>query len=448
MAAVYTQIAAKQDRMTCKGLDNAIDGFLRSAGTFKYICENFTNAPSMDLNSEMLEMLGQLMSVSRTRGFFSPDADVAHRFSSFQAQAKECLLEKLELESDEKKSVDARLELAQEAGHVAECYKNVKKFVSPVKDYVPYSWMSLVSVKAEYYTALSHRHLGMALIKADLKDLSDPTLDTLKHMHREPDSKIQLDIRVPKDDEERFLLGRAHLRESLLRFEESQRLHRMCRELKNKPGLEAALKKMYSSTFEAYTDTENENDFRDLLEPPQILRKKIFSTLRLSNAMKRRENFLVSALTKFQLTITPPDFAEYRVEDMFKKLGPCAIFSAKHHWTAPRLIQLQRTDRKEGFGFTVRGSCPVIVAGVDPNSLADVIQIFKRKKLCSFSFSACFFHFFQFGGMKEGDYIVAIGDSDVKWCTHEAAVELIKAAGDALTLKLVTPMDKNYSKVP
>ena len=49
--------------------------------------------------------------------------------------------------------------------------------------------------------------------------------------------------------------------------------------------------------------------------------------------------------------------------------------------------------------------------------------------------------------MKEGDYIVAIGDSDVKWCSHEAAVELIKAAGDALTLKLVTPMDKNYSKV-
>lgn len=50
----------------------------------------------------------------------------------------------------------------------------------------------------------------------------------------------------------------------------------MCRELKNKPGLEAALKKSYSSAFEAYTDTENENDFRDLLEPPQILREVLF----------------------------------------------------------------------------------------------------------------------------------------------------------------------------
>lgn len=49
--------------------------------------------------------------------------------------------------------------------------------------------------------------------------------------------------------------------------------------------------------------------------------------------------------------------------------------------------------------------------------------------------------------MKEGDYIVAIGEHDVKWCPHEAVVELIKSAGDALTLKLVTPMDKNYSKV-
>ena len=57
---------------------------------------------------------------------------------------------------------------------------------------------------------------------------------------------------------------------------------------------------------------------------------------------------------------------------MFKKLGPCAVFSAKHHWSAPRLVQLQRTSKKKKFGFTVRGSCPVIVSGVDPHSLADV----------------------------------------------------------------------------
>lgn len=64
IAAVYTQIGAKQDRSTTKGLDAAIDSFLRAAGTFWYIHENFMNAPSMDLGPEMLEMFVQLMLVS------------------------------------------------------------------------------------------------------------------------------------------------------------------------------------------------------------------------------------------------------------------------------------------------------------------------------------------------------------------------------------------------
>jgi len=49
--------------MTARGLDQAVDAFLRAAGTFRYIHENFTNAPSMDLGPDMLEMLVQLMLV-------------------------------------------------------------------------------------------------------------------------------------------------------------------------------------------------------------------------------------------------------------------------------------------------------------------------------------------------------------------------------------------------
>lgn len=62
--ALYTQVAAKQDRRTSRGLDQAVDSFLRAAGTFRYIHENFTNAPSMDLGPDMLDMLVQLMLVS------------------------------------------------------------------------------------------------------------------------------------------------------------------------------------------------------------------------------------------------------------------------------------------------------------------------------------------------------------------------------------------------
>ncbi|XP_044742961.1 rhophilin-2 isoform X2 [Chrysoperla carnea] len=418
IGAVYTQIGTKQDRLTAKGLDSAVDSFLRAAGTFRYIHENFTNAPSMDLGPEMLEMLVQLM----------------------LAQARECLFEKLELQSHDNRDIDIWLDLAQEAAQVGEIYGHVHQLITcdPVKDYVPYSWIALVNVKKQHYLALSHYHCAMGLLSEDIMKMSASTKETLHFLHVDSGSKTQLDIKVPVDDSERKLLGRAHLRESLVMHEESQRLHRMCRELKGKQALTAVLRQSHESVEAAYTAAENEDDFREVLDPPRI-----------------------QASTKFQLSLTGPDFAQFRVEDLFKALGPVAIFSAKHHWTAPRLVQLHRgnsngnthhtsravhkviqnggsqcyvspsrrdisasssRDGEHGFGFSVRGDAPVIIAAVDHNSLAD------------------------FGGVKEGDFIVGIGEKDVKWSSHEEVVKLIKKSGDNLTLKLVTPMDRNYLK--
>lgn len=56
----------------------------------------------------------------------------------------------------------------------------------------------------------------------------------------------------------------------------------------------------------------------------------------------------------------------------------------------------------------------------------------------------------QAAGMKQGDFIVAIGEEDVKWAMHDQVVLKIKEAkksGSSLCLKLVTPMDRNYLKV-
>ena len=99
VGALYTQIGTRQDRSSSKGLDSAVDNFLRSAGTFQYILENFTNAPSMDLSPGTLEFLVHLMC----------------------AQARECLLEKGELALNVNKSieVDDCLVLGQEAAHVS-----------------------------------------------------------------------------------------------------------------------------------------------------------------------------------------------------------------------------------------------------------------------------------------------------------------------------------------
>lgn len=134
------------------------------------------------------------------------------------------------------------------------------------------------------------------------------------------------------------------------------------------------------------------------------------------------------------------------MEDLFKGLGPIAIFSAKRHWTAPRSVQLQRGPDGEGFGFSVRGNAPVIIAAVDHNSLADVSS---RKGIFLFQSGVkmSMRSLLQLGGMKEGDFIVAISEEDVKWASHDQVVRLIKQCGDFINLKLVTPMDRNYLKV-
>ena len=64
IGALYTQIGARQDRSTVEGIDRAIENFQRAAGAFRYLCDNFSNAPSMDMQSSTLDMLIQLMLVS------------------------------------------------------------------------------------------------------------------------------------------------------------------------------------------------------------------------------------------------------------------------------------------------------------------------------------------------------------------------------------------------
>ena len=52
----------------------------------------------------------------------------------------------------------------------------------------------------------------------------------------------------------------------------------------------------------------------------------------------------------------------------------------------------------------------------------------------------CIYLSFQSGGLKDGDYIVGINDGDAKWSPHDEVVNLIKASGHSLKLRVVTPM--------
>lgn len=50
----------------------------------------------------------------------------------------------------------------------------------------------------------------------------------------------------------------------------------------------------------------------------------------------------------------------------------------------------------------------------------------------------------QRAGLEEGDFIVKVGQNDVRWCTHDEVVTAIKTEGCHLTLHVITPLDRNY----
>ena len=130
--------------------------------------------------------------------------------------------------------------------------------------------------------------------------------------------------------------------------EEALKVNRMCPEMKKKDILLDVLKHFHERSLSMYEEMEEEDDFQELVEPPPILPS-----------------------TKFQLSLYYPTFSSHPVSDLFHSLGPEAVFSANHNWTPPRTVKLTKKE-DDGYGLSVRGSAPVVVAGVERGSLAEV----------------------------------------------------------------------------
>ena len=62
------------------------------------------------------------------------------------------------------------------------------------------------------------------------------------------------------------------------------------------------------------------------------------------------------------MEISSPDLTT-QIDDPFRDLGPLSFFSAKRQWTQPRTVKLRR--RGGGFGLSVKGSAPVVIASVE-----------------------------------------------------------------------------------
>ncbi|XP_050528546.1 rhophilin-2-B [Daktulosphaira vitifoliae] len=395
VAAIYTQMGAKQNRLTEKGLDQAIACFLKAAGTYTYIQETFVNAPSMDLSSNMMTLLVKVM----------------------MAQAQECLFEKLELQVHNKTDYDLSMDLGQEAALVSEMYANIYSLMplEGIGGYIPDTWVSLFQVKKEHYAALSYHYTGIGVWEVPLNSTKHSSSN--RRRSHNLDSKSSSSSPPTITDENRKQLGKALLKLSVLFHEEALRIQRLCRELRTKNGLADVLKSAMAITMDVLNDegsleSEDDDFYCDTIETP-----------------------VIEPCSKFQLSLTPPDFGSLPAEDLFSNLGPVAVFSAKHHWTAPKILKLKKTGYRStshnnggghtnggSFGFSVRGDAPVTIKDVEPGSIA------------------------QYAGMKEGDLIVGIGDEDVKWAKSDHVAKLIKHFQDSLVLKVVTPINRDSNK--
>ncbi len=125
----------------------------------------------------------------------------------------------------------------------------------------------------------------------------------------------------------------------------------MCRELRKKDVLQVVLRSAHDRSLSMYASIDEEDDFQEVLDPPAV-----------------------APSTQYQLSIAFPDLGAHKVQDLFSDLGPLAVFNAKRFWSAPRAIKLRKREN-EGFGFSVRGDAPVIIAGVDHRSLAEVREL-------------------------------------------------------------------------
>ncbi|KPP68412.1 rhophilin-1-like [Scleropages formosus] len=362
MGALYTQIGARQDRCTSEGIDSAIEAFQRAAGAFSYLKENFSNAPSLDMSAASLAMLVRLM----------------------LAQVQECVFERvlLLLRDDQ---FTTHLQVAQEAAQVSDMYWLVLQTMGQplVKDYVPFSWATMAQVKTEHFRALSHYYAAVALCEhAQSTQWDDGAGErALHHFHTSTPKGPPLG-HVLQDPEERRKLGKAHLRRAIMRHEEAMRVHSLCKILRKMDILQEVLSLMHKRSLHCYSHIDHEDDFFETVEAPDVQSK-----------------------TEQKPEIKTPDFSRVQVTDIFRRLGPLPIFSARNRRSAPRVVILQRSDG--GLGLTLRGDSPVLVAGVVPGGCAAE------------------------AGLREGDYIVSVNGVDCKWAKHADVVHTLKTYSES-----------------
>ncbi|GMS83942.1 hypothetical protein PENTCL1PPCAC_6117 [Pristionchus entomophagus] len=99
-----------------------------------------------------------------------------------------------------------------------------------------------------------------------------------------------------------------------------------------------------------------------------------------------------------------------------------------HEVNTPRILVIPRGPK--GFGFILRGAKHAEAAmAFEPSPLVPGLQFFEGVDMSGMAMRA---------GLRPGDFLLQIDGVDVRRASHEEVVKLIQAAGDTITLKVIT----------
>ncbi|KPP61320.1 rhophilin-2-like [Scleropages formosus] len=380
MAALYTQVGARCERQSRSGLKEAVTAFQRAAGVLNHLKEMFPHTTSYDMSPRTLSTLVCLM----------------------LAQAQECLLEQVAL-SVIRSDFLSLVRLAQEAAKVAERYDQVHQSMVhvPRKDLAPGFWSSMVQLKSTHFHALAHYFVAVLLM--------DHKLSSGTELAKQENALLQMFAAVPEghppgsllsDQKLRQDVGRAHLHRALKDHEKALWLCTQCQHLRRFDTLLGILQACRNSSAEKLFHSGFDGDIVHGRDPPDVVPKADYEA--------QLEQLI---LTKLE------------VKDLFRKLGPLSVFSARQRWTAPRSVQLR--PGSQGLGFSLRGDGPAQVQALQHLSPAAV------------------------AGLQEGDYVVAVAGEDTRWRSANDTLTLLQNLHhESIEMQVISMMDSVISTVP
>ncbi|XP_061429154.1 rhophilin-2-like isoform X2 [Lethenteron reissneri] len=322
VGALYTQIAARCDRTALAGIDSAIAAFQRAAGVLSYLAEALPHPQTADLSPACLALLVRVCA----------------------SQAQECVFERL-CHAGLHNNFHSLLTAAQEAAKVAEDYTGVVGAMQQpeLAEVLPFCWKSLLRAKSEHFGAVAHYYLALALLDhapapgEDSRDQEKALMDVHETLPEGPSMHV-----VVTNLDERTKLALGHLSKAVWRHEDAVRTASSLGRLGDLQNFLATARDQAKTRLAKF---ETDGGFINSSEAPEIAPE-----------------------THHNPELKPPVFDKVEGTDIFRRLGPLSVFSAKQCLSKPRKVHLSKPA--EGYGMRLGGDSPVRVVLVQPGSAA------------------------------------------------------------------------------